>query len=346
MPVRAARPRRARRADLRARPTSTRSRACAWRARPRVAGGTAPCVLNAANEVAVHAFLGGRLRLHRHPGGDRARRSSSVGASRVHAFESLYEADAEARAVAGRAGRRARRARELAPRLPRLRRADHPARARATSPPPRPSACASSASRCSSRRCSRRSGAARPSTAIGAIPLGGYVKITGMNPRGGDPAGGRAPRLLPPAGVEADRRDRRRARRSTSLLAFADPVGAAPGQRHADGDAARSTRSRRDAPAAARCCKPGDRIVAVDGVRGDPRRRCASRSPATAAPARRPTAARAATPVALVVAARRRSSTRPTSRRVYDAQAQAHRCSASRSAARAQPVGPVARRRR
>ena len=27
-----------------------------------VAGGTAPCVLNAANEVAVHAFLAGRLR--------------------------------------------------------------------------------------------------------------------------------------------------------------------------------------------------------------------------------------------------------------------------------------------
>src|SRR3712207_1289169 len=26
-----------------------------------VAGGTAPCVLNAANEIAVHAFLGGRL---------------------------------------------------------------------------------------------------------------------------------------------------------------------------------------------------------------------------------------------------------------------------------------------
>ena len=31
-----------------------------------VAGGTAPCVLNAANEVAVHAFLGGRAALPRH----------------------------------------------------------------------------------------------------------------------------------------------------------------------------------------------------------------------------------------------------------------------------------------
>ena len=35
------------------------------------AGGTAPCVLNAANEVAVHAFLRERLRLHRHRRGDR-----------------------------------------------------------------------------------------------------------------------------------------------------------------------------------------------------------------------------------------------------------------------------------
>ena len=48
--------------------------------------------------------------------------------------------------------------------------------------------------------------------AIGAIPLGGYVKITGMNPNERDPAGDRASGLLPPAGLEAHRRDRRRAR--------------------------------------------------------------------------------------------------------------------------------------
>ena len=52
--------------------------------------------------------------------------------------------------------------------------------------------------------------------AIGAIPLGGYVKITGMNPAEEIPPERRAPRLLPPAGVEADRRDRAPARRSTS----------------------------------------------------------------------------------------------------------------------------------
>ena len=63
------------------------------------AGGTAPCVLNADNEVAVHAFLHGRLdflgipaviemALERLPAGP------------VRAFESLYEADREAREVA------------------------------------------------------------------------------------------------------------------------------------------------------------------------------------------------------------------------------------------------------
>src|SRR4051794_37511071 len=63
------------------------------------AAGTAPCILNAANEVAVHAFLNGRLpflgiaavveaTLERLP------------AAPVRAFESLYEADRGAREVA------------------------------------------------------------------------------------------------------------------------------------------------------------------------------------------------------------------------------------------------------
>jgi 1-deoxy-D-xylulose-5-phosphate reductoisomerase len=65
-----------------------------------IAGGTAPCALNAANEVAVHAFLERRLpfldiaavieatleRLEPQP---------------VRAFETLYDADHEARAIAG-----------------------------------------------------------------------------------------------------------------------------------------------------------------------------------------------------------------------------------------------------
>jgi len=64
------------------------------------AGGTAPCILNAANEVAVHAFLTERLAftgiaevidatLQAMPGGP------------VRAFESLFEADRAARELAG-----------------------------------------------------------------------------------------------------------------------------------------------------------------------------------------------------------------------------------------------------
>jgi 1-deoxy-D-xylulose-5-phosphate reductoisomerase len=64
-----------------------------------LAGGTAPCILNAANEVAVHAFLEGRLgftgiadvidaTLQAMPGGP------------VRAFESLFEADRAARELA------------------------------------------------------------------------------------------------------------------------------------------------------------------------------------------------------------------------------------------------------
>ena len=64
------------------------------------AGGTAPCVLNAANEVAVHAFLSGRLGFL-----DIARviegTLETSEAEPVRRFEDLYEADAEARTRAG-----------------------------------------------------------------------------------------------------------------------------------------------------------------------------------------------------------------------------------------------------
>jgi 1-deoxy-D-xylulose-5-phosphate reductoisomerase len=65
-----------------------------------VAGGTGPCVLNAANEVAVHAFLGGRLPFMGIPAVIE-QTLERVPAARVHAFDSLYEADGDARAVAG-----------------------------------------------------------------------------------------------------------------------------------------------------------------------------------------------------------------------------------------------------
>ncbi|HTC61184.1 MAG TPA: 1-deoxy-D-xylulose-5-phosphate reductoisomerase [Solirubrobacteraceae bacterium] len=63
------------------------------------AGGTAPCVLNAANETAVHAFLAGRL-----PFLGIAevieRTLDVLPGMPIRAFESLYEADREARRVA------------------------------------------------------------------------------------------------------------------------------------------------------------------------------------------------------------------------------------------------------
>ncbi|HEY4277901.1 MAG TPA: 1-deoxy-D-xylulose-5-phosphate reductoisomerase [Conexibacter sp.] len=63
------------------------------------AGGTAPCVLNAANEVAVHAFLNGRLRfleiaeVIEHA-------LDTVETGMIHAFETLYRADRAARDAA------------------------------------------------------------------------------------------------------------------------------------------------------------------------------------------------------------------------------------------------------
>jgi 1-deoxy-D-xylulose-5-phosphate reductoisomerase len=64
------------------------------------AGGTAPCVLNAANEVAVHAFLEGRLRFVEIPAVIE-QTLAELGSEPVRGFESLYEADRQARAMAG-----------------------------------------------------------------------------------------------------------------------------------------------------------------------------------------------------------------------------------------------------
>ena len=62
-------------------------------------GGTAPCVLNAANEVAVHAFLEGRLRFLE-IAEVIERTLDELGSEPVRAFESLYEADRMARTLA------------------------------------------------------------------------------------------------------------------------------------------------------------------------------------------------------------------------------------------------------
>ena len=61
VPGAGARPRGGRAASTSRSPTTRRSAASRSPASAALAGGTAPCVLNAANEVAVHAFLAGRL---------------------------------------------------------------------------------------------------------------------------------------------------------------------------------------------------------------------------------------------------------------------------------------------
>jgi 1-deoxy-D-xylulose-5-phosphate reductoisomerase len=63
------------------------------------AGGTAPCVMNAANEVAVHAFLAGRLPFLE-IAAVIAGTLDRLDLRGVHSFDSLTAADAEARAVA------------------------------------------------------------------------------------------------------------------------------------------------------------------------------------------------------------------------------------------------------
>jgi 1-deoxy-D-xylulose-5-phosphate reductoisomerase len=67
-----------------------------------LAGGTTPCVLNAANEIAVHAFLEERLAFNA-IAETIERTLSRLPPEPVRAFESLYEADRRARAVAGEA---------------------------------------------------------------------------------------------------------------------------------------------------------------------------------------------------------------------------------------------------
>jgi 1-deoxy-D-xylulose-5-phosphate reductoisomerase len=61
-----------------------------------LSGGTAPCILNAANEIAVHAFLTGRIGFTRIPEVIAAT-LGSVEAQPLAEFEVLFAADREAR---------------------------------------------------------------------------------------------------------------------------------------------------------------------------------------------------------------------------------------------------------
>jgi 1-deoxy-D-xylulose-5-phosphate reductoisomerase len=65
-----------------------------------IAGGTAPCILNAANEVAVHAFLRGRLQFLA-IAEVIERTLEAVPSGQIHSFDSLAAADGDARLQAG-----------------------------------------------------------------------------------------------------------------------------------------------------------------------------------------------------------------------------------------------------
>ena len=64
-----------------------------------LAGGTAPCVLNAANEIAVHAFLSGRLAFLGIPAVIEGT-LQQLDPAPIRAFQTLYEADRQAREIA------------------------------------------------------------------------------------------------------------------------------------------------------------------------------------------------------------------------------------------------------
>jgi 1-deoxy-D-xylulose-5-phosphate reductoisomerase len=64
-----------------------------------IAGGTAPCTLNAANEVAVHAFLGDELRFVQIPAVIEET-LARLPAATIHSFDALADADAQARSIA------------------------------------------------------------------------------------------------------------------------------------------------------------------------------------------------------------------------------------------------------
>jgi 1-deoxy-D-xylulose-5-phosphate reductoisomerase len=82
-------------------PVDTEAFPCLRLARQAAAtAGTAPCILNAANEVAVHAFLGGRLGFLGIPAVIEET-LTILPSEPVRAFESLYEADRRAREIAG-----------------------------------------------------------------------------------------------------------------------------------------------------------------------------------------------------------------------------------------------------
>ena len=174
------------------------------------AGGTAPCTLNAANEVAVHAFLAGRLRFLDIAAVIEETLDALPARSRCTRSTRSATPTREARERGGGADRRA------APRPPEPAPAGHPADRPATLGGRMSYVLAFlgfaaliilheaghfAAAKAVGMRVERFSLFFGPMLVkfrrgeteygIGPIPLGGYVKITGMNPHEEHPARGR-----------------------------------------------------------------------------------------------------------------------------------------------------------
>ena len=279
-----ARPRRARVARRSRRRISTAFRASRLAYDALAAGGTAPVVLNAANEIAVAAFLAGRIRF------------TDIAAPAQRALErtprralvaSLDDALATADARGAAAHARAASARRAAP----VRRGtvsphDRAWRLQGRRLPGRRSACSScstssaitwsragAASRCcaspsaSAACCGRAaSDATGPSGPLSAIPLGGYVKMA--DEREGDVAPRRRCRARSTAQSVWKRIAIVAAGPIANLLLA---VAAVRGNVHGGHSRAEARSSRRRPQARRRRAagiRAGDLVVAIDGDAG------------------------------------------------------------------------------
>ena len=156
------------------------------------AGGTAPCMLNAANEEAVAAFLAGAPASSTSPPWSRACSTPSTAEPLRTSLEQC------ARRTAARARLHDRRGDGGGVSYLRRHRSacwcSSSSTSSATSSPPRPSACARSASRSASRRAIAAPPDRRHRVRAGRDPAGRLRQDPGDEPaRGGRPVGGRRP---------------------------------------------------------------------------------------------------------------------------------------------------------
>ena len=256
------------------------------------AGGTAPCVLNAANEVAVHAFLRGELSFTGIAARDRVDAGRAAGAAGAPLQRPLRGRRAGARGGPGGGRVSWLLAFVGFALLVILHELGHFTAAKAVGMrvekfslffPPTILQQEGGGDRVRDRRDPRRR----------------LREDQRDEPGGGPPRRGSRPRLPRAAGLEADRGDRRgpggepRARlRAAVRLLLPD--------RRRDQLDARSAWSRR-ATRRRSVLKPGDKLVAVDGKRGDAGRPVASGSRATSAPGEPREGCKAAEPATITV---------------------------------------------